>query len=387
MTDEQRRARLGIRHRLAAPATDALETTRSMLALHSSDPTTVFLTIWARVPGFETADLERLLYDDRSLLRIYGMRRTLWVVDRATLPIVHCSTTQTLGAAERRRTIGLIERFGVSDDGAAWLDRMLPLVREFIADRGEVLARDLSAEIPELAERITFYNKAGRPMGTSGMSSRALTQLALESRVIRTRPAGTWISGQYRWADMETWLGGPIDRLAPEDAGADLVSRWLRVFGPGTEADLKWWTGWPVRQVRAALARVSAVEVETSDGIALLHPDDLDPVEVPGPWVALLPALDPTTMGWKERGWFIADHGPELFDRNGNAGPTIWADGRIVGGWAQRPDGEVVYELVEEVGPDIVNTIVERIGDLRSWLGDVTIKPRFRSPLHDRLAR
>ena len=358
-----------------------------MLALHSSDPVTVFLTIWARVPGFETGHLECLLYEDRSLFRIYGMRRTLWVVDRATVPIVHCSTTQALGVAERRRTIGLIEKYGVSDDGGAWLDRVLPQVRAFIVDRGEVLARDLSAEMPGLAEKITFFNKAGRPMGTSGMSSRALTQLALESRIIRTRPAGTWISGQYRWADMEAWLGRPIDQLAPEEARADLVARWLRVFGPGTETDLKWWTGWPVRQVRAALARVSAVEVETSGGVGFLHPDDVDPVEAPSSWVALLPALDPTTMGWKERDWFLGDHGPLLFDRNGNAGPTIWVDGRIVGGWAQRADGEVVYELVEDVDRGRVRAIEGRVADLQSWLGDVTVKPRFRSPLHDRLAR
>lgn len=140
-------------------------------------------------------------------------------------------------------------------------------------------------------------------------------------------------------------------------------------------------------QVRASLDRVSAVEVETSGGIALLHPDDVDPVEVPQSWVALLPALDPTTMGWKERDWFLGEHGPLLFDRNGNAGPTIWVDGRIVGAWAQRADGEVVYELVEEVGRGLVSVIEERIDHLRSWLGDVTIKPRFRSPLHDRLAR
>ena len=73
-------------------------------------------------------------------------------------------------------------------------------------------------------------------------------------------------------------------------------------------------------------------------------PGDEDAVRPTAPWVALLPALDPTTMGWQGRGWYLGPHGPRLFDRSGNAGPTVWVDGHIVGGWAQRPDGEVVHQ-------------------------------------------
>ncbi|HEX6390519.1 MAG TPA: M48 family metalloprotease, partial [Solirubrobacteraceae bacterium] len=39
-----------------------------------------------------------------------------------------------------------------------------------------------------------------------------------------------------------------------------------------------------------------------------------------------------------------------LFDRSGNIGPTVWCDGRIVGGWAQRTDGEIALALLEDVG-------------------------------------
>jgi hypothetical protein len=99
--------------------------------------------------------------------------------------------------------------------------------------------------------------------------------------------------------------------------------------------------------------------------------------------VALLPSLDSTTMGWKDRDWYLGEHAPLLFDRNGNAGPTVWANGRVVGGWAQRKDGEVVYELLEDVGTDARDAIEGRIAELRAWLGDVTVTPRFRSP-HDR---
>ena len=63
----------------------------------------------------------------------------------------------------------------------------------------------------------------------------------------------------------------------------------------------------------------------------------------------LLPGADPTVMGWKERTCYLGEHAPELFDRNGNAGPTVWANGRVVGGWTQHDDGELVVGLLEPV--------------------------------------
>lgn len=115
-------------------------------------------------------------------------------------------------------------------------------------------------------------------------------------------------------------------------------------------------------------------------------PDDLEPTAAADPWVALLPALDPTPMGWAERDWYLGTHCDRLFDRTGNIGPTIWVDGRIVGGWSQRGTGEIATELLEDVGSDAVEQIGDEAGHLEIWLGDVRFKPRFPTPLHKHLA-
>jgi hypothetical protein len=382
---EQRRARLAMRHRLASPASDPLDAVNSMVAIHSSDPVTVFLSIWARVPGFDVANLESLLYQERALIRHWAMRRTLWVVDRRLLPHLISSSTDSIGVKERRRSAKLIEEGGVGNDGEAWMGEVLPKTLEAIRGKGEVFTRHLTREIPELADKVTFTNRAGKVMGTTGMGSRALVQLGMESKVVRARPAGTWISGQYSWAEIEDWMGGPIEQVSVEESSATIVGEWLYAFGPATEADLRWWTGWPVRQLKEALRDVGAVEVDIGDdGTGLAHPDDLDDVPEPESWIALLPSLDSTTMGWKERDWYIGDHTGVLFDRNGNAGATIWVDGRVVGGWAQRRDGEIVCELLEDVGADARQAVDARCHDLASWLGDVIFTPRFRSP-HDKM--
>jgi len=84
-------------------------------------------------------------------------------------------------------------------------------------------------------------------------------------------------------------------------------------------------------------------------------------------------------MGWSQRGWFLGDHGPELFDRSGNAAPTVWWDGRVVGGWAQRKDGEIVFRLLEDVGADAARAVEAEAARLATWLGDVRLTPRTRT--------
>jgi hypothetical protein len=187
---------------------------------------------------------------------------------------------------------------------------------------------------------------------------------------------------------MEDWLPGRIPTMAPDSARTELARRWLATFGPGTTADVKWWTGWTVGQVKAALAAVKAVPVEIESGTGWVLPGDDGPARPgrpAGEWVALLPSLDPTTMGWRQRDWYLGDHGGDLFDRNGNAGPTVWVAGRVVGGWAQRRSGEVVHQTLDDVGRDAASAIDRAAAELEPWLGPVRVTPRFPTPLHTKL--
>jgi Winged helix DNA-binding domain len=126
--------------------------------------------------------------------------------------------------------------------------------------------------------------------------------------------------------------------------------------------------------------------VALEEGTGWLLADDLEEVASPGPWVALLPALDPTAMGWTARDWYLGPHRVALFDRSGNIGPTVWAEGRIVGGWAQRGDGEILTRLLEDVGTAASAAIGAEAAALAAWLGDVRFKPRFGTPLERQLA-
>ena len=84
--------------------------------------------------------------------------------------------------------------------------------------------------------------------------------------------------------------------------------------------------------------------------------------------------------------WYLGDHGKTLFDTNGNAGPTVWVDGRVVGAWAQRRSGEIAHQLLEDVGRDAVTAVEAAVAQLEARLGDVRVTPRFPTPLQKQLS-
>jgi hypothetical protein len=315
------------------------------------------------------------------------MRRTLWVVPTGSVADVHNSSTIKIAGPELRRLANMVEGAGLSDDGADWYRRVSDKTLAAIQARGEATAAvELTKDVPELGEQFIFYKADGTVIGRSGASTRVLFALAAEGRVIRAKPRGSWVSGQYRWATTADWLGSPIPALPKGAAQVEILRRLLLGFGPVTEVDAAWWTGWTKGDVRMALQELKAVEVATDVGPAYLHPDDLEPVTASTSWVAFLPSLDATTMGWKERGWYLGDHTARVFDRNGNAGATVWCDGRIVGGWSQRPGGEVRYQLLEDVGTESVDAVEREAGRLQTWLDGTTVTARFPAPLDKLLA-
>ena len=385
ISDDERRARLARRHLLGphVGSHGTAEVAEAVVALHATDPATVYLSIWARTTA-DPLDVDRALYEDRTVVRMLGMRRTVFVVPLHTAPLLDRSCGRPIAERERRRTVAMLEEAEAVDDPSTWVERVAEETLEALVRLGEATARELTSEVPDLATRVTV-GRGKKWQGEIGMSTRILFQLAAEGRILRGRPRGTWVSSQYRWVPVEQWASIPDHPGSDDDVAADLVARYVARFGPVTEDDVVWWTGWTKAKTRRALAGAALEEVSLAGGEpALVATDDLDAVSSPGTWVAFLPALDPTIMGWKQRAWYLDDRGPALFDTNGNAGPTVWVDGRAVGAWGQRDDGEVVWRLVGDVGAEAEAAIVAEAAGLSARL-DHRVVPRFPSPLHKEL--
>jgi hypothetical protein len=382
----ERRRRLAVRHHLApgARASSVVEAARDLVGLHATDPVSVYLEGLARTPRFDVPTMEEALYEERSLLKILGMRRTMFVVPPDLAPVIQASCTRAIAVAERKRTVALLAGAGIAKDPDRWLRDIEEATMAALEIRGEAVATELTKDVPGLGTQIPF-GEGKKWQGTLGVSTRVLFLLSMEGRIVRARPRGTWTSSQYRWTPTTRWLPEGLPDLPTAEARVELVRRWLTTFGPGTVNDIKWWTGWTLGEVRKALAATETIEVDLDGAPGLVLADDLAPTPEPEPWVALLPSLDATVMGWTARDWYLGEHRSKLFDRNGNAGPTLWADGRVVGGWGQGAGSEVVYRLFDDVGREAETAIDREAERVTEFLGGVRVSPRFRTPLEQEL--
>jgi hypothetical protein len=384
---DERRLRLLRRHHLAPAdrAQDVLTAAADLVGLHATDPVTVYLSATARVEGAKVADVERALYEERTVLRMLGMRRTLFVVPVDLAPVVHAACTRAIAVNEGRRLVQLVQQGGVADDAARWVEEANEATMRALAARGEALASELSADVPALRARVRLAE--GKSYASdSNLTTFVLSRLAAEGRIVRGRPRGTWISSQHRWAPAESWFPGGLPEPPTGGARVELVRRWLTAYGPATVADIKWWTGWTLRDTRAALAGVATAEVDLDGATGIVLAGDLEATAPVEPGALLLPALDSSVMGWAERDWYLGAHREVLFDRNGNAGPTVWWDGRVVGGWAVRPDATVAFRLLERVGREARVGVEDAAGRLEAWLDGTRFTPRFRTPLERELS-
>ncbi len=384
ISDEQRRARLAIRHSLASPAPDPVAAADNVVVLHATDPASIFLSVHARTRGVSVVDIETALFEERELMRTLAMRRTLFVASRRVLPLIEVSSAGGVARTERNTLIKYLAQSDISDP-EVWLADAFTEVLEALDGADGKTARQVTDLVPRLSTRITLGS--GKFTQEAGATSRVLGLMAVEGLLARGRPSGQWTGRQYVWHRRDQWL--PIEQSRPDvdTASAEVVRLWLAAFGPGTMVDLRWWTGWPKAKVVSALASLDVVEVTLEhDQAGFVLADDESEVSIPDPWVSLLPALDPTAMGWKDRHWYVGDHTAELFDRNGNIGPTIWADGKIVGGWASRPDASIATELFEPLSRVHRGLLDQRLDDLANFVEETVVKPSFPTPLQKQLA-
>src|SRR6516225_1265857 len=390
----ERRARLAVRHRLAprastvagtvagTAASTVAGTVTDIIGLHGTDPASVYLAAWART-GASRAAIEHALYGEGTLVRMLGMRRTVFVVPVGLMPVVQAACTDQIAERMRRDLARRVEESGIAADGAGWLKEVGEATVSALAARGSATGAELARDEPRLRAQIVYAadKSYGGPVN---VTTRLLTLLSAEGLIVRGRPRGGWTSSQFSWS------AAPEAARPPAAAArAELARRWLHAFGPAPRTDLQWWTGWTAGQVSQALAQLEVAEVDLDGTTGVMLAADVDEAQAAEPWAALLPALDPSAMGWRDRAWYVGEHAPALFDRSGNIGPTAWWDGRIVGGWAQRKDGEIAVRLLEDAGSEASAAIAAEAQLLRAWIGADTgtrIISRFRTPLERELA-
>ena len=222
ITIEQRRARLGVRHHLAARSRGLgpADLAADLVVLHATDAASVYLSVAARATDLTAADVASALYDERTLIRMLGMRRTMFVVPTPSAAVVQHSSSAQVAARLRR---ALVKELGaVVDDPDPWLadveDAVVARLREVGGATGVALSR---ADV-RLQTKITVAE--GKAYGGPvAINSRVLNILSAQGRIVRGRPGGGWTGSQYEWAPIEKWLPDGLPGLDAASARTELV--------------------------------------------------------------------------------------------------------------------------------------------------------------------
>ncbi len=366
---------------------EVVQVTRDIVALHATAPTGPYLSLWARVHDFRREMLEVALYEQRALARMLCMRTTLHAVPSDEVPLF-------LNAyRERRRRAGLSEEerllvlAGLCEEGEAnaLLNQLGCRVLSTLRERGPLTVRQIGQAVPELRAKVR--HSAGRAYeGEFSVGSRLVPSLCAEGLLVRAWVRGTWRSNQYEYASLSEWLPhAALESVSSQEARTWLVRRYVSAFGPVTFEDVHWWTGFSKGKVQEAIRSLGS-ELETvgveglGDQYLMLGGDAqwLANHSLPeGPYAFLLPSLDPYIMGYRDRCRFLAkEHRAKVFDRAGNAVPTVWVNGQVVGAWGQQQNGKVVHGLFEQVGAQEQAILAEKVRCLEVLLAGEVLPQR-----------
>ena len=159
--------------------------TRAVTVLHSTEPATVYLSLWARVPGLTIADVDRALFDDAP-----------WSAARDASHLVRLPARPAAGAwgsasarvadTERKRVAKDVVLAGMAADGDEWLDgARADVLEELAGEPTGLTALELRDRVPTIAVKIDWPGRCGVPAGCSPTSARPRT-----SSVASTRSTG-----------------------------------------------------------------------------------------------------------------------------------------------------------------------------------------------------
>ena len=341
--------------RSRAPAGSLFEVASALCGVRAQLPLTAELALWARVDGLAQGEVKQALEDERTLVKT-------WI--RNTLSVVPADDLALYVAVLRPRPEG---------PGDAWL-RLRGVTRE----QYEAIVKN----VPRALD--------GRPRTREWLADRLAELAGLDVREAVLFSWGGVLKQSARFGDLcfgpprgrnvtfvrpDRWLRRTL-RADPDEAGRELVRRFLAAYGPTSAVDFGRWLQDPTKAkalLRASADELAEVEVEGRPALALTS----DLAVLAGSrrprGVRLLPAFDPYVTGPRPREAFVpSDHIRRVYKQQGFVSPVFLVDGRAAGIWSHERRGGTIRVEVEPfqvLRPKVRQALVCEVEQLAAFLG------------------
>jgi hypothetical protein len=337
---------------------DIVQIVTDIGGLHATSATSPYLSLFARVEKFEKADFSKEVSHRKSLARIRYVRNTVYILPKDFIPLAFAATSRLGGMASER----YYRSFGFSPRD---YDRVSRKILDILRGRG-LSTKEIRGKLRTTRNIAPLVNL----MCDRGLLIRGLSKQGWKS-ILHT---------YFRFVDYYPDLN--LMDIEEEEAREVVIKQYISSFGPVSEEDITWWTGFPIKQVRKILGKlekdISTVEISGLEGCFFLLSSELEPLrssEFPRtPVVNLLPYLDPYLMGYKHRERYLDPQRYKMiFDRSGNATSAILLDGQVIGVW-DFDEPWIKLCLFEELEKNIMDEIYSGAAEVGTFIADRVVQ-------------
>jgi len=372
-------ARRMARHALAepAPGLDPADIAGTLCGAHAQVLSAAELSIARRVAGATRVDVQRALWQDRTLVKTFGPRGTVHLLSTIDLPM----WTGALSALPSSVPLHPIPVRFTPDQA-----------EEVIAAIGDALA-GTELTVDELTDAIV--DRTGPWAGERTMDAfqdkwprwRQLTSTAAHRGVLCFGPNR---GRSVTYTNPHRWLPG----FRPDDGDAalgTLVTRYLYAYGPATPQHFARWLNIPPRRATELFdeqaGQLERVDLDGQPG--WVRAGDTETPARPHHGVRLLPYFDAYAVAGQPRErLYPGAAATRALSPTGQAGnyPVLLVDGVVGGVWHHRRTGSRVDVTVEPLRPLTaaqrrqLHDDVERVGEILQarptlTIGTVTVGP------------
>ncbi len=338
-------------------ATDVLEATRDIIGLHATDNVTPYLSLFARVRGFEKEHLDLELYQNRSMGRVECMRSTLFLVPKETVPIVYQIYKGGLPQ-------GLLKNWEMS---IKEYEEISHLVLEALKNK-TLTAIQIKKQVPDNIKRLLVRRVGKNIVRVTNVGIVLLCMLRQGTLLSMKQPGVLKAGGPSYYARFDYWFPDVnLDETPREEALIRLVELYIQAYGPVTARDISWWSGFRMSTTRELLELVRyelmECEIYGLDSEFVMSRADFSRFEhfkpIKGHSVSFLPYEDSYIKGYKERERLIPREMHDSVYVYGEAMPSILIDGQIAGTWRLETQREpmLAFHLFEKIGKSLLRRV------------------------------
>jgi len=332
---------------------NVLQIIDDLCGLHATGTFEPYIQLFIRTKKFEKQDLDKELYAKKSLGRIRGMRKTLFIQTKEMIPIVYNANRYLTESIENKylnyRNVSIAEYEKLSKEIINLLNQnemSTSQIKKILNSQ-----KDISAIISVMCDRM---------------------------QLIRAKPLKSWKDRRILYAPFKKYFPDLNLKIYNEEQAIELlIHKYIKTYGPCTENDIVWWLGISKGKVKKALHnltdKIEKIKITDFTDEYLLNSVDVNKLkdidlDNNKKCINLLPMLDPYLMGYKERERYlkIEDYN-YVFDRTGNATSTILHNGRIIGIWdiVEKPYPIIkllLFNFINKALQDDIQIEAERIG-------------------------